>query len=165
MSTKHTSFIPMSPDLRPQQRLAEVSYLPELPKGLDPKIEWIEPLLRQPPRSSPRKLTYLFSVEWAWSPMHNRIDNYYLNPRRTGWLLWNNYIDDGAVKWSWHWELLAYGGLSRANEKTIASHLLLEFWNWDAEQYLAEHYDRVSYAGVLSVAEVNAIARRVWTNG
>ena len=98
MSTKHTSFIPMSPELLPQQKLAEVVSLPELPKGLDPKIEWVEPLLRQPPRSSPRKLTYLFSVEWAWSPMHNRIDNYYLNPRRTGWLLWNNWVEDGLTK-------------------------------------------------------------------
>ena len=104
MSTKHTSFIPMSPELLPHQKLGEVVSLPELPQGLDPKIEWAEPLLRQPPKSSARKLTYLFSVELAWSPMHNRIDNYYLNPRRTGWLLWNNRLDDYSVPWIWHWD-------------------------------------------------------------
>ena len=92
MSTKHTSFIPMSPSLLPQQRLYEVLELPELPKRLDPKVEIDEPLLRNPPKTSPRKLTYLFSVEWAWSPMHGRIDNYYINSRRTGWLLWNNWL-------------------------------------------------------------------------
>ena len=43
MTTKHTSFIPMSPELLPQQKLSEVVSLPELPKGLDPKIEWVEP--------------------------------------------------------------------------------------------------------------------------
>ena len=43
MSTKHTSFIPMSLELLPQQKLTEVVSLPELPKGLDPKIEWAIP--------------------------------------------------------------------------------------------------------------------------
>ena len=80
-TTKHTSFIPMSPELLPRQKLNEVVTVPELPKGLAPKVEWVEPLLRDPPRASPRKLTFLFSVEWSWSPMHHRIDNYYLNPR------------------------------------------------------------------------------------
>lgn len=100
MSTKHTSFIPMAPEMRSQQRLKEVVDLPQLPKRLDPKIQMDEPLSRQPPKTSLRKLTYLCSVEWAWSPMHNRIDNYYLNPRRNGWLLWNNRLDDYTVPWS-----------------------------------------------------------------
>ena len=88
-TTKHTSFIPMSPDFLPRQKLNEVVTLPKLPEGLAPKVEWVEPLLRDPPRASPRKLSFLFSVEWSWSPMHHRIDNYYLNPRRNVWLLWN----------------------------------------------------------------------------
>ena len=49
-TTKHTSFIPMSPDFLPRQKLNEVVTLPELPKGLAPKVEWVEPLLRDPPR-------------------------------------------------------------------------------------------------------------------
>ena len=100
MSTKHTSFIPMAPGLRPQQRLYEVVTLPDIPKGLAPKIEMDQPLLKNPPKASPQKLTYLFSVEWAWSPMHNRNDNYYINPRRTGWLLWNNWLEDGGYPWT-----------------------------------------------------------------
>mgnify|MGYP005678792851 FL=1 len=163
MFTKHTSSIVASSD--EHYSLNHKVRFPKKPKLLHPKIQQDEPLSPQPISAAPRKRIYLFSAEWAWSPVNNRLNSYYLSSNSKGWLLWNNYIDDGAVKWSWHWELLAYGGLSRANEKTIASHLLLEFWNWDAEQYLAEHYDRVSYAGVLSVAEVNAIARRVWTNG
>ena len=62
-TTKHTSFIPMSPELLPRQKLNEVVTIPKLPKGLAPKVEWVEPLLRDPPRASPRKLTFLFS---AW---------------------------------------------------------------------------------------------------
>jgi hypothetical protein len=74
-TTKHNSFIPMSPELRPRQKLNEVVTIPELSKGLDPKVQWVEPLLRDPPKASPRKLTFLFSVEWSWSPAHNRQSN------------------------------------------------------------------------------------------
>jgi hypothetical protein len=66
MCTRHVSFIPMAPGLRPQQRMYEVATLPQLPKGLDPKIEIDEPLLPNPPKTLTRKLTYLFSVEWTW---------------------------------------------------------------------------------------------------
>ena len=44
-TTKHTSFIPMSPELLPRQKLNEVVTVPKLPKGLAPKVEWVEPLL------------------------------------------------------------------------------------------------------------------------
>ena len=162
MTTKHTSFIPMSPELLPQQKLAEVVALPELPKGLDPKIQWVEPLLRQPPKSSPRKLTYLFSVEWAWSPMHNRIDNYYLNPRRTGWLLWNNRLDDYSVPWTWHWDFFAYGKRCRADERTIAIHLIMEFWRCEAEHQDVDHFHWINHTGLLDVGEIKAIAREIW---
>ena len=46
MSTKYTSFIPMAPGLRPQQRLYEVVILPNLSKGLDPKREMDQTLLK-----------------------------------------------------------------------------------------------------------------------
>ena len=55
----------MAPGLRHQQRMYEVATLPQLPKGLDPKIEIYEPFLRNLPKTSPRKLIYLFSVEWT----------------------------------------------------------------------------------------------------
>ena len=162
MSSKHTSFIPMSPTQLPRQRLNEVVTIPRMPKRLKPRIELDEPLLRQPPKASPRKLTHLFSVEWAWSPMHNRIDNYYLNPRRTGWLLWNNWMDDGTVPWSWHWQLLAYGNRCGADEKTIAMHLVLELWKWDAKYHSVDHYHWINNTGLLSTEEVQALAREVW---
>ena len=78
MSTKHTSMIPLSLKTIPQQRLYEIVRLKKPPKFLAPTVDIDKPLLRHRPKASPRKLTFLFSVEWAWSPMHNRIDNYYL---------------------------------------------------------------------------------------
>ena len=49
MSTKHNSFIPMSSEDRPQQRLYKVVNLPDQPKRLDPKVELIEPLRKNYP--------------------------------------------------------------------------------------------------------------------
>ena len=51
MSTKHTSFIPMSPSARPQQHIYEVVTIPELPKRLDPRVEIDQPLLKNYPKN------------------------------------------------------------------------------------------------------------------
>ena len=118
-------------DSLPQQRLYEVFTLPDVPKRLDPKRQIDQPLLKNSPKTSPRKLTYLFSVEWAWSPAHNRIDNYYLNPRRKGWLLCNNWVEDGGYPWTWYWDLMAYGKRCRSDERTIAIHLIQAVWKFD----------------------------------
>ena len=161
MSSKRTSSILVLPI---EQRNRIVA-LPKRPKYLHPKIEEDTPLLPQPPTAAPRNRIYLFSAEWAWSPINNRLNYYFLTPTQTGWQLWNNYTEDGHLPWSWHWQLLAYGNRCRANEKTIGTHLLLEFWKWEAEYYSLEHYDKVVRSGLLSKADVNAIAGKVWKNG
>ena len=161
-ATKHTSFIPMSPELLPRQRLNEVVTIPEIPRGLAPKVDMDKPLQLNRPKALPRKLNFLCSVEWAWSPMHNRIDNYYLNPRRSGWLLWNNWVEDGGVPWTWHWDLMAYGNRCRSDAKTIASHLVLEVWKFDAKYHQVDHFHWINSTGLLSVEDVQAIAREVW---
>ena len=45
--TKHTSFIPMTPDVRPKQRLNEVVGLPDKPDDLNILIEWKDPITSQ----------------------------------------------------------------------------------------------------------------------
>tara|TARA_B110000003_G_scaffold242609_1_gene250510 strand:+ start:58 stop:516 length:459 start_codon:yes stop_codon:yes gene_type:complete len=152
----------MAPSLRPQQQLYEVVKLPELPKNLDPKIEIDQPLLKNPPKASPRKITFVGSVEWAWSPAHGRIDNYYINPRRTGWLLWNNWVEDGGAPWTWHWDLMAYGNRCQSDEKTITIHLLQAVWKFDEKYHDVEHFHWVNNTGLLDIEELEAIAREVW---
>ena len=152
----------MSPELLPRQKLNEVVNIPELPKGLAPKVEWVEPLLRDPPRASPRKLTFLFSVEWSWSPMHHRIDNYYLNPRRTGWLLWNNWVDDGTNPWGWHWLLMAHCKKGKFDEKTIAIHLMKALWECEQKHQMLDEYHWINSTGLLDVEEIQAIGRKIW---
>ena len=69
----------MSHNTRPQEGPYEAVILPERPELLEPKVELEEPFLHQTPKASPRKRTFLFIAEWAWSPINNRLNNYYLN--------------------------------------------------------------------------------------
>ena len=83
--TKHTSCIPMTPDALPKQRLNEVVGLPEKPDDLNVLIQWTNGIgSKKYPKGTPRKLTFVCSVEWAWSPMNNRNANYYINPKPWG---------------------------------------------------------------------------------
>jgi hypothetical protein len=62
--TKHTSFIPMTLDVGPKQRLNEVVGLPDKPDDLNILIEWKDSIpLKHYPKWTPRKLTFVCSVE------------------------------------------------------------------------------------------------------
>ena len=80
--------IPMSPDELPQQRIHEVITLPPRPEPFDCHIGYSQFPKGSLPSSTPSNMTYLAQVEWAWSPMHNRLDAYYLHRGRTHWSLW-----------------------------------------------------------------------------
>ena len=101
------------------------------------------------------------SVEWAWSPISNRIANYYINPKPWGWAFWDNILDDHTVPWSWWWNFIAYSGNTEADERTIAAHMLLEAWKDEANELL-DHYHWINNTGCLEVEDIKAIARKVW---
>ena len=161
--TKHTSFIPMTPDALPKQRLNEVVGLPEKPDDLNVLIQWTNSIgSKKYPRGTPRKLTFVCSVEWALSPMNNRIANFYINPKPWGWALWDNRLDDHDVPWSWWWDFLAYCGKTEADERTIAAYMLMASWKDETEHQMLDHYHWINNTGCLSVEEIQAIARKVW---
>ena len=162
-STKHTSNIPMTPDALPKQRLNEVVELPEKPNDLNVLIQWTNGIgSKKYPKGTPRNLTFVCSVEWAWSPMNNRIANYYINPKPWGWALWDNRLDDHDVPWSWWWDFLAYCGKTEADERTIAAYMLMASWKDETEHQMLDHYHWINNTGCLSVEEIQAIARQVW---
>lgn len=161
--TKHCSFIPMTPDARSSQRLNEVVCLPDKPDDLDISIAWKTPIQgKHFPKGTPRKLIFICSVEWAWSPMHNRIASYYINPKPWGWAMWDNVLDDHSVPWSWWWNFIAYSGKTTADEKTIATYMLLECWKDEAEHQMVDEYHWINDTGCLDVEDIQAIAREVW---
>ncbi len=161
MATKHTTHIPMVPEDRPEQWINEVTELPERPEGFEIEIAWDGLLSCGYPKGTPRKLTFICSVEWAWSPAHNRIDNYYLNPKRKHCFLWNNWLDDGDI-WTWHWDVLACTPAIKSDERTIAAHILMDHWKEDAKYNDLDRYHWINNSGCLSVEDIRAIAREVW---
>ena len=104
------------------------------------------------------------SAEWAWSPMHNRIDNYYLGRRKNRWLLWNNWVNDNEIPWAWNWDYLSYTeNAGRADIETIAAHLLLNYWRaqvTDGELYDQPHW--INHDGILDIPMIYAIQRGIW---
>ena len=137
--------------------------LPDKPDDLNVLIEWKDPLpFKNYPKGTPRKLTFVCSVEWAWSPMNNRIANYYINQKPWGWAFWDNWLNDHDVPWSWRWNFLAYSGQAKADEKTIAAYMLMASWKDEAEHQDLDHYHWINNTGCLDVEDVQAIAREVW---
>ena len=65
MATKHTTHIPMVPEDRPEQWINEVTELPERPAGFETEIAWDGLTSCDYPKGTPRKLTFICSVEWA----------------------------------------------------------------------------------------------------
>ena len=129
----------MTPDVRPKQRLNEVVGIPDKPDDLNILIEWKDPIIfKHYPKGTPRKLTFVCSVEWAWSPMNNRIANYYINPKPWGWVLWDNMLNDHDVPWNWWWNFLAYTGRTKADERTIAAYMLMASWKDEAEDIIQQ---------------------------
>ena len=91
--------IPMSPDGLPQQHIHEVVSLPERPANFDCEVGYGVFPKGALPKNGPINSTYLCQVEWAWSPMHNCIDAYYLHQDRNHWSLWSKYWDNN---WASH---------------------------------------------------------------
>jgi hypothetical protein len=155
--------IPMRPEDVPQQRLYSAVELPSRPESFHGVIDWMEPMPNKArPKGSPRKTTYLGSVEWATSVRETRFDSYYLNPRGSYWLLWIRWQDDNDWKMVWRWTLYAYGKQKDVAAKTAAIYLLLDAWKKEKERSDLEHYFLIDEPGFLSIAEISEIGRQVW---
>ena len=152
--------IPMSPTELPQQRIHEIVGLPERPEPFDCLVGYGAVSGDIIPKSGPRSPEYLAQVEWAWSPMHNRLDAYYLHSGRKHWLLWSRYWDDNWGKWEW--TVVGCVGKKGVSERQAAVYLLVEFWKEEAEENGVDQFHWINEHGFLTVAELAAIAREVW---
>jgi len=154
--------IPMSPDALPQQRLYLV---PDMGANLDSLcISKGVPGEEGIPSKLPRRAAPIAQVEWAWSPMHNRIDYYHISmdSNRSRWVLWHSCFDDSGYRW--RWELMSAISTARAgvSKRTAAIALLYHFWRKETENMDLDHYRWINYAGLLTVGEISEIARSVW---
>lgn len=152
--------IPMSPSQLPQQRIREVVGLPPRPESFDSIAGYGVVSPGTPPRNMSTNAIYLCQVEWAWSPMHNRLDAYYLHRGRSDWTLWTRYWDDN---WG-EWEYTAVASVPRRGVelRVAAIHLLLDFWSYDRRESDVDRYHWINEEGILDVADIEAIADAVW---
>ena len=152
--------ISMSPDELPQQRIHEVVTLPPKPEPFDCSVGYGQFPKGSLPSSVPRNMTYLAQVEWAWSPMNNRLDAYYLHKGRTHWSLWSRYWDDNWNQWS----DMAIGCVPRrgVSGHQAAVYLLLEFWRGEATENSLDRFHWINETEQLDIGALAAIAREVW---
>ena len=152
--------IPMLPSELPQQRIYGIVELPERPTKFECLVGYNSVPKDALPKAAPRSAVYLGQVEWAWSPMHGRLDAYYLKVHKTHWVLWSRYWDDNWKKWEW----VAIGCVARkgVTERVAAVHLLLAYWEWATMNDDLDEFHHINEHGFLSVSDLRAIARRVW---
>ena len=154
--------IPMSPDELPQQRIHEVISLPERPSEFSSYVNYGDMPEGTVSKNPPRNAIYLCQVEWAWSPAHNRLDTYYLNRGRTHWSLWSRYLDDNNCPWKWIWVPVGCVPFADWDERTVAIHLLIDFWRFDAKEGDVDQFHWINDTDLLTVADLLAISREVW---
>ncbi len=149
----------MSPSELPQQRLVPVVELEERPVAFDAVVGFdVKPPGVALPKG-PSNAEYLGQVEWAWSPRHVRLDAYYLSRGRKDWMLWIYHEDEFD---SWVWLPVGYVPKKQASDRQAAIHLLLDFWRLDREESDLDCYHWINEGGLLTVADLDAIARQVW---
>ena len=154
--------IPMLPTELPQQRIHEVVSLPARPTEFSSFVNYGDMPEGTVSKNPPRNAIYLCQVEWAWSPAHNRLDSYYLNKGRTHWSLWSRYLDDNGYPWKWIWVPVGCVPLAGLDDRTAATHLLIDFWRFDAKEGDVDQFHWINEDSYLSIAELAAIAREVW---
>jgi len=142
----------------------EVVEFPPRPKNFYGRVDWIDPLLgKNRPSRKPNKAYYLGTVSWAWSPMNNRIDAYYLTFRNSYWMLWVRDCD--AIWWNTpdeEWFLGAYCLKRRATVREAALYLLMDLWEEDTKKAELDHFHYIHEEGLLSMADFRTLGRLVW---
>ena len=154
--------IPMGPEQFPQQRVYEVLTLPQRPEPYNCIAGFGEVPQDAVPKNGPRPAIYLGQVEWAWSPMHNSLECYYLHRGRRYWVLWLRHFSENWCRLEWH--LIACVHHKGISEKQAAVYLLMTVWQNLLREEELDKFHWINEEGYLSVAELEAIAREVWTS-
>lgn len=155
----HEILAPLSPEELPQQRITEVVDLPARPEGFEPVVDYDLAVEGIAPKRLPPEMSFLGGAEWAWSPMHNRIQAYYLHRARSHWVLYLRDLDPDNR--DFEWRVGAYGRKRGVNEKTAAVQLMIALWAFEANDGL-DQFHWLTHDGLLSTAEWRAIAGEVW---
>jgi hypothetical protein len=100
----------------------------------------------------PRSARYLGMVEWAWSPMHNRLDAYYLstNLHRAHWILWLGGLDGGAqLSPIGEAQVYAYCLKPGVHSEVAMVYLLKESWMFESRKWDIDCYHFITLSQLL----------------
>ncbi|MFC1866556.1 hypothetical protein ACFL0H_00220 [Thermodesulfobacteriota bacterium] len=144
-----------SDDISPhiQLELFEENYFPTYEFDIEPGGHL--------PKKPPRTALLLCAVDWSWSPMHDRLDYYYVSRTRNRkyWILWKEYPDE--------WDKPAYriyctsSGAFRSHYEA-GKEMLKRSWSWDKEENLLDHFHGIIEGGALNMDGIEEIGEQVW---
>jgi len=144
----------------PQQKICEVKDLPSINNSNKLYIDSEKPLLKNRPKIKPQKVVFLFSVEWMWSPAHNRADSYFINIKPSRYYLWNSFFDRHTF--SDYWDFIGYTDNKKGDLKDISINLIKKYWEVEAKDSCLDHFHVISLEGLLKVSDVKSLGRSVW---
>jgi hypothetical protein len=92
--------------------------------------------------------------------MNNGVNAFYIEGRRSHWLLWNRWLDDNSWTPRWRWTFAGHCPRKGIDRRCAAIHLLVAHWV-AGEDAPGDDDHWINETGLLSVEEVRAIAREV----
>lgn len=106
------------------------------------------------------ELDFMCTVEWSWSPYHQRIDSYFLGLTDTEVELWSQYNDESTGQENWCCCVVAD---KTSNDAQAVAASLLEFlWRHESAESAIGVFDMVSDEGLLEQDAVFQIGESVW---
>jgi hypothetical protein len=114
------------------------------------------------PTEKPHSARPLGRVEWSWSPMHSRLDAYYLSldRSRTRWLLWLRPFDDNWGRWE-RASVVAHSPRARLAGEVAGKLLLMDYWASMAAQGTGR-FHRINEQGLFDAAQLRELAGVAW---
>jgi len=128
---------------------------------------WNTPTGVDCPPTRPRSARFVAKVDlFSESPANERTDVYWLssNRTRTHWFLWTSYYDDEMGE-GWVHQLYAYVPRRGLDPRQAAMYLLQCGWRAERDkESLTERPEGTVREGLLKDADIDAIARTVWSD-
>jgi hypothetical protein len=113
------------------------------------------------PQKPPNSALFLCLVEWAWSPMHDRLDAYLVSRTqdRKFWILWKQCLD-GNDQWQPS-IYCTYNGFYTSHDEASIS-MLNRAWAWERKEQELGRYHFIVDEGALGIREIERIAQTIW---
>ena len=106
------------------------------------------------------ELDFICTVEWSWSPYHQRINSYFLGLTETEVELWSQFDDDATGRKSWCCCVICEK--TSDDKQALAASLLELLWKHESAESSIGLFDMVSDEGLLEREVVFQIGELVW---